>query len=323
MGGGRFGRSSSGSLGSRSGVGALRTRVEEDGAEQKESKNACVMRGRLGKQHGKAERRLVRSRRVKANLRRRPRRLRAKATRIRDGGKDLPRPVDLTERGAPLRRREDRPLALPDIRADAHRRGRVLRDLYGREGSRGRSFFRRSWRRRLRRYPGVSPLLGLEARVDVVLHRAGLANSVRAGRQRVKHGWIRRKVPGAEVRRVTRPGKRVCPGRRLRVDPVPWNKELAGRAGAQWARWPEDGRGVSGQEGRSRGGVRGRGGRGRGGFVGGRGRREGARIGQRSPRPWLEVDWVSGSVVRVDNPLATNVRLPQGRYVPREVLRVR
>lgn len=85
---------------------------------------------------------------------------------------------------------------------------RALRERYGRSGSRE----------------------VLECRLDVALHRSGLRNSIRAGRQVVRAGLVL--VNGREAR----PGQRLSSGDRVTRSQERW-PEWAERSRQQFQRW--------------------------------------------------------------------------------------
>jgi ribosomal 50S subunit-recycling heat shock protein len=76
-----------------------------------------------------------------------------------------------------------------------------------------------------------------ETRLDVLLHRSGLANSVRQARQAISHGHVR--VDG----KPSRPGVSVKPGSLVAYTWAFWSVQRA-CAAHQWSRWPREGRNV-------------------------------------------------------------------------------
>lgn len=111
----------------------------------------------------------------------------------------------------------------PVTRRRADRERFRVDKTFGLEWSRQRAWRDRYAGARLPREPEL-----LERRVDVALHRSGLRNSIRAGRQVVSAGLAR--VNGVGVR----PGQRLYAGDRVTRERWP---EWAARACAQFARW--------------------------------------------------------------------------------------
>lgn len=101
---------------------------------------------------------------------------------------------------------------------------------------------RRTYRRRTRALKGKRGLEGvarLERRVDRVLHRAGLANSVQQARQRVAAGAIER-LEGERWCVVKAAGRCRKVGEVRRVEPTVYEGHVKVLR-TQWERWPTTG----------------------------------------------------------------------------------
>jgi hypothetical protein len=157
----------------------------------------------------------------------------------------------------------------------------TLKDLYEIRSSkrRGKAFVRANshWRRK----PGSR-----ETRVDVLLHRAGLANSIQQARQRVTHGHVKAWRPEGE-RVYERPTQRVKPGQLVAIQPAFWWGGHQEALKKQWSKWPVDAQGGEG----------------------------------RCIPEYLEVDYTTGARVLVSRPTLETVLRPVGLGKAAEQLR--
>ena len=140
------------------------------------------------------------------------------------------------ERDPRLRRRRNQGSAKDRFGYKLRQRS-ALRDTYG---GRTLAVWKRRGRRAQQQRTGDprSRWQEWELRVDVVLHRSGLVNSVAQGRQRIAHGHIVRNRRGEEVVRVAKPSLVRPVGATLWVKGTVWPSHRQGLH-EQWDRWPK------------------------------------------------------------------------------------
>jgi ribosomal protein S4 len=117
----------------------------------------------------------------------------------------------------------------------------------------------------------------IDRRLDVLLHRAGLTNSINHARQRVSHGFVYGIKNSTTVVQLLRPGYIVCLNEVIYIDATHWSK-VNKRTTQQWSLWPQ----IS------------------------------PKLAWRTIPSYLEVDYVTGSFVLVNNPTKHNVLVPAG-----------
>lgn len=107
-----------------------------------------------------------------------------------------------------------------------------LKDLYGVRTGRlaGYSFLKANsrWRRPKLVDGKKAPLGWLDRRVDVLLHRSGLVNSIGQARQLIRHG---------HVVGIHRPSQLVEVGERVSIEPGYWERVQAPASRTYWSNW--------------------------------------------------------------------------------------
>ena len=115
----------------------------------------------------------------------------------------------------------------------------------------------------------------IDRRLDVILHRSGLANSIIQARQRISHGHVFLKKDTSVINR-KRPSYIICLNEVIYIDPIYWSK-FNQRAIKQWKLWPQTNNTT-----------------------------------WRTIPSYLEVDYLNGSLIRINYPNKNNILIPAG-----------
>lgn len=114
----------------------------------------------------------------------------------------------------------------------------------------------------------------IERRLDILRHRSGLVNSIGQARQLINHGHVLIKKE-SRVIKMKRPGYIVCKNKIVYIERNSWQK-IRGMSLNQWSKWDIK-----------------------------------SNMNRTVP-PYLEVDYVNGSFVLINEPMKNTILIPAG-----------